>query len=239
MLSFLVAAAATGAVVLAGSNRARADLLIALAEDAGAFVVVVTSSSPGQTPNAVSFNGAFMDFSVDVDTSSSNFPPGSQLGVDLETTTNTTLGAAGGTHTLHVLAEIVPSGSTTISPLASIPVPTAGTLAVDSQLATTGSPVFFTPGSGVSFTSTVNGTSFGPIALTTTPASIDKGFTDGSSPYTLANTTDIKLIGAGAEVGSTGTTTVTATPEPATIAMALSGLPVLGLLWARSRRRRA
>jgi hypothetical protein len=239
MLSFLVAAAATGALVLGGSNRARADLLVALAEDAGAFMVVATSSSAGNTPNAVSFNGAFMDFSVDIDTTSSNFPPGAQTGVDLETTTNTTLGAGGGTHTLHVLAEIVPSGSTTISPLASIPLPAGGTLAVDSQLATTGSPVLFTPGSNVSFTSTVNGTAFGPIMLTTVPDSIDKKFTDGSSPYTLTNLTDVKLVGAGAEVGSTGTTTVTATPEPATIALALSGLPVLGLLCARSRRRRA
>jgi len=55
------------------------------------------------------------------------------------------------------------------------------------------------------------------------------------------NTTFIKLaassgLGQTSTAGVTGTILATAVPEPGSVAMALSGLPVLGLVWLRRRK---
>jgi hypothetical protein len=56
-----------------------------------------------------------------------------------------------------------------------------------------------------------------------------------SAPYSITQTETVTL-GGGAELQITNQTQIVATPEPATIAMALAALPLLGLgAWNRRR----
>lgn len=57
-----------------------------------------------------------------------------------------------------------------------------------------------------------------------------------TAPFSMTQTYALTL-GAGAQIGWQANTTLSAVPEPAPIALALTGLPVLGLLWARRRPR--
>jgi hypothetical protein len=59
-----------------------------------------------------------------------------------------------------------------------------------------------------------------------------------TNPYTVVQTLAINLL-PGQLATFTVTTEVVAVPEPATSALALTGLPLIGLVWARLRRRRA
>jgi len=98
----------------------------------------------------------------------------------------------------------------------------------------------------VSFYSTVNGVNV-PVTAPLVPLSLSApGFTSatatvlaGASPVPVSNTLVISGLGAGLTDSITATTTLAA-PEPATLAMVFSVLPVFGLAaWRRGREKSA
>jgi hypothetical protein len=86
-----------------------------------------------------------------------------------------------------------------------------------------------TPTSSVTSPGGTTGSTAGPTTLTT--------FTNPGT-YSLNAVMTIFLQSTTAHVDSTGAGVTSAVPEPASTALALTGLPVLGLLWARRRRQR-
>jgi len=68
-----------------------------------------------------------------------------------------------------------------------------------------------------------------------TGASGDQTISSLLTPYQLTLFTNLSLGADTALSGNTSNVTLTSVPEPAAIAMAVSGLPVLGLFWVRRR----
>jgi hypothetical protein len=98
-------------------------------------------------------------------------------------------------------------------------------------------------GQAISFSSTVGGA---PAAPTLSPAITSAGGYSATglqgiaagvpAPFSVLQSFTITL-NPGTLLQVTGSTSLTSVPEPASVAMALTGLPIIGLLWARRRRR--
>jgi len=83
-----------------------------------------------------------------------------------------------------------------------------------------------------SFTITSTGGTTGSLAGNGTPTTFTR-----SGNYALSNITTIHLNELNSTVNTTGVTVAAAVPEPASLALAFAGVPVLGLLWTRRRQR--
>ncbi len=112
----------------------------------------------------------------------------------------------------------------------------AGPVNVTTALTT----LLLTSGGSVSEATLVNGTQVGSTLMLSSLATATGGGTATvGTPFTLSNVTTITL-GAGGMVLSTGASTVSGAavvPEPATLAMVFSVLPLLGLGAWRNRRK--
>lgn len=227
-----IATIAAGAVLWGAPDRARAGILIT-ASEAGAGPAV-SSNTPGN--GGVLFSAVIGNYNIQIDVGTTNFPGGS-VGV-LTTTTNTasvTPVAGLALAPLVVTVTVVDDGTTTPSLFTSPP----GTmLLLTNTIRATG----VSPAGTVDFTSTSNGTTT-PVATTVIPSPspvTTTAMVTGLPGYTLSNTTVLNLNFGDLNVGTTGTSVISAVvPEPSTIAAALSGLPVLALgYWMRRRRTR-
>jgi uncharacterized protein (TIGR03382 family) len=75
----------------------------------------------------------------------------------------------------------------------------------------------------------------GPFSGASFAQTLGTTFPTVPNPYSMTLTTTVALVAGAASQSSDGHI-LSAAPEPGTVALALSGLPVLGLLWARRRR---
>jgi len=226
-----------GAAILGSNQSANATLVVTIQETAGpgshAAINVPVMTIGGQF--VATFTGSVGAFVLESLTVTSNSPTGFGQAMlqDISLSTrNTTQQSA--------TLVITVSDNTFTFPGAP-----NSTLMLDSNLASSsvvggrvgGNPV---TGSGT-FVSTLDGTSTNPLTLnaagqidTSTPATRGPG-----ASYTLSNSLTVVLGGSG--TGQfTGTTTASVVPEPATIATVIAGLPVLGLMaWRRRRKTQA
>jgi len=215
----LLGLVATGAL-LANPSPARAAFTLTLQQ--GASVVSVTDNGAGDTNpliGLIGFNTAVGNIDATGSVASSNSTDGvdpAQLGiVQLAANTDT-----GGT----LIVTLQDTGFTA---------PSAGPASMTSQLSTTQLPL----GTTITLTSFLNAMTGTPLTLLTTGGTTGTDVVNiGGTPYTLGNVTTFTLEGRAALL-FTGNTTVTAAPEPATVAMAATALPILGLGWWRRRRR--
>jgi hypothetical protein len=235
--------------LLGGAGAARADITLFLSQDGASFFQVATSTGP-----AAAFVGSFGDFSVNVDTASTNFT-GTAASGTLNTTTNTTLSTTAiGSHTLRVLAAATAPGTAGLT-LGSFTLPAGVLLALESNVGPGGSELLRPGGAAVSFVSTVNATgnvvtgATPAVGISTTPATVDANGAVGSpivlfpritnDGYTLFNHTTITLTLAGSTVTTAGSSTVTAVPEASSVVMSgIMALMGLGYGW-RTRTRAA
>jgi len=217
-VAFLAVLAA--AALVASPPSARAAFTLTLQE--GANVVNVTdggSNDISTGPNGIIiFAGQVGDFQIQLNVGTSN-AAGNVSPAQL-TILNTTINSpTGGTLTV----TLTDTGF-------NVPKSDVG---VQTQLSTTQVPTGVT----VSSKSVINGTNYAPVSLSTVGGDKATAYlTINSAPFTLSNVTTFTLSGAGT-VQFTGLTAVT--PEPSTIAMALTALPLFGLgRWVRRRRGR-
>jgi len=240
----MAAGLAVGAI-LAGAQGARADLRISLSEDGGAFVVVRTSNDPGQLPKLVGYTGTFGDFDVNFHTTLTNFPPGNGGSIGTFLNTNTTAQLADSvapdeTHTLVVMVEVIDNtANDATSPLSDISIPNTDPLVLNTQFARTGGT---TTNSTVTYATLLDGISYGASGTGSTGPNggfpgQNQNIPHPGATFTLASLTTLTITGGGSDAATTGRSTVLASPEPSTIAMALAGLPVLAV--AAFRRRKA
>jgi len=208
---FALAAALVGGLAVGAATPAHAMVTLTLHETGFADVVVTGAT-------AASFSGTFGDFVLTLDTgTSAGSTPGEAL---LLTTTNSVRNTATGPKTLTV--DVVQNSYTT---------PFATTMVLDSSLSSTQ----ITAGGSLAFTSSLNAT-LSPTVMLTAPGFVAAASTlvaVAGTPYSLDNTTVITLD-TGGSANSTGTTSATA-PEPSTIVLALTALPLLGY-WVRRRK---
>jgi len=239
----LLAIVAIAAVAML-SSTARADVLIEASVDGGAFVSLASNGSD-PTPGALAvFSGTVPGgvFSVSLLATSggeSSPPPEAHQGTSKLTVTQ----LVGGSHTIRIITSVnnytLPAGLATASSseTGTVGSATNGSLTYNAYQSNTnalglgGETTLIASGTATANT-TAGGTSTlspginGSTGLTTVPL------------YSLTMDELITLNGLGQSLNSVGNTSVvTAVPEPATIALALAGLPLLvGGAWLRRRR---
>jgi len=212
-----------------GSNRAEAALRLTLNSGAAPTQQFFSAT------NALLASTAIDGYTVVLDTVLTNFP-GATAGGTLTTTTS--FSTDGGTISdLIVLAEVVVSPDAA-SGLATFTKPAGTTLNLVTDV--TGVPGNSTSGT-VTGRSTANGTNIdaGPISIPGIVETANAGTFAGPLGYTLTNLTTISGVNQNADsVAVTLSSKVTATPEPATLVVAFTGLPLLGIgAWLRNRRK--
>ncbi len=70
---------------------------------------------------------------------------------------------------------------------------------------------------------------------TTTPSTMSSGFKPTGATFSITSDSTFNLAAGGSAQFASGDSVVS-TPEPSTMALALTGLPVAGVLWARRRK---
>jgi hypothetical protein len=224
-------------LVLGLAAPSRAGILVTMTDtNSITGLVASTTFTDAGTPGVATFAGSsFGNFVVESLSVTANYDgsvmpnTGTALVQDIDFSTHST--AIAGVDTLSISAKTSPY---------SIP---------------GGSPVLLQSGQTSAFLSVGATSTFvsslisGPDTTTTAPAIITgAGFVLQTAasppilapnhfpPFELDNTLTITM--AGGETGNINATTTAAVPEPATMVMLLSGLPLMGLgYWARRRRR--
>lgn len=249
---FLILAIAALMVVLVVPHRADAALRLTVSE--GALTDVFYASSNTSLGTETFTIG---DYTAQIQSVVTNFPGGAAAAVSQ--TVN--IGSISATPAANLISQvdvvanagapIDPAGPTGLAPLTGTALTTVTGLGLSSWTAPTGSPLILTSDTGAAHNATVssgttqntaifNGTNYvsGVLTLTAATDQFLAYTVSPGAPYTLSNSVDLSGVNASAiAVNYTGTSSLIATPEPGTIAMALTGLPILGLLWARRRRR--
>jgi hypothetical protein len=216
-----LAIAAVVVAALGASNRAEAGLRLSIN---GA--VVATSAT-----DALVFSGTVDGYTVVLNSVLTNFLTNAGTGLGTLVTSTSYSTGAGPISDLTVLAEVI-NGSANNSPLGVFTSPT-GPAFLFTNVTGNGSS------GNVTGTSTSNGVNVavGPVAIQNLVETVNQGITNATGGYTLTNTTVI--TGVAPNMSSQNVvvrSTVTAVPEPATVAMALSALPLLGLGVLRRRK---
>jgi len=214
----LLGLVAAGAL-LANPSPAHAAFTLTL-QETGFGPITITDNGAGDVSGAsgvITFSGAFGDFFVQVSTGSSNSAGGTEP-AQLTINSLSITGASSSALTI----TLTDTGFTA---------PTTSQVELRSQLSTTQLPL----GTTVTFTSSLNGSAGTPLTLTTVGGTTGLDIKAlGGTPFTLSNVTTFNLTAAGT-VQATGITTATS-PEPATVAMVATALPILGLGYWRRRR---
>jgi len=250
----LLALATLTTVSLLGTPQsARATLSIFLQEGSGNIVQVATTATDF---SSVSFTGNFGptgivgpgmgDFHVAIQGGSSD--NGATLS-DLLSSTTSVQNISGATATLHLWVSQTNYSLPTGTPLevesglsaTKGPTTTLTQTGIFQAYADSGNHLLSTGASGgAAITNFTNGAQ---TAIATANTS-DTGSAFGSfartvnSPYSLTSVANLQLS-AGGTANYSDHVNVTGVPEPATTALVLAGLPVLGLVLARRRRQRA
>jgi len=219
---FALLAVLAGAALMASPPSAHAAFTLTLHE-AGFADQTITDNGAGDLSNTTSgvitFAGAFGTFDIQISVGTSNSAAGVQPAQ--LTINNTSITSTGGSGTLSV--TLTDTGFTA---------PGTGSALLDTQLSTTQLPL----GTTVTSHSVLNGTAGGNVQLTTVGGSLREDVaTIGTNPYTLSNITTFSLAGNGT-LQFTGITTVTAVPEPGTMAMTFSAISLFGLGYWRRRK---
>jgi len=229
--SVLLTAALAVAAMLGAPGLARADLEIALQEDAGARTVVAT----GASFTTAAFNGVFGDFTVSIlGGASHNAATLSDL---LGSTTNIA-NNSGATHTLKIF--ITQDGYT---------LPVGPQLKVESGLAITSNIAGVTLTNIFQAFADKNNNLFGTSDFTNGPqtaiangSTADTGsangvFTRNATPYSVTSVSSFQVTG-GSSTNFSNHVNLTAAgvPAPAGLVLAASGVPVLALGWLRRRK---
>jgi hypothetical protein len=226
-----LAIAAVVVAALGSSNQAEAALRLTLTSGGTTQQFYSTAA----TPNAVSATTSIDGYTLVIATALTNFIGSAGQGIGTLVTSTSYSTGAGPISDLTILAEVVagtdvPTGSTALGVFTNV----------------TGPAFLFTNVTGngaagnVTGTSTSNGVNVvvGPLPIPTLTETVNQGIFNATGGYTLTNTT--VLTGVAANLTSQGVqvrSTVTAVPEPATVAMALSALPLMGLVALRRRRK--
>jgi hypothetical protein len=225
----LLGLVAAGAL-LANPSPAHAVFTLSLTD--GTTTKTATDGGAGDLDNTLNgqivFSGVVGNFETNLTTSISNSASGvAPAQITINDATVDTLSPTGGTLT------ITTSDTGFTAP--------TGQAVLTSQLSNTQ----ILAGTGTASTNTITFQSFlngaGGPTITETGVSGLVGASSnvfiGATPFELSNVTTINFTTAGT-VQITGITTAT-TPEPATVAMVITALPVLGLGYLRRRRAQA
>jgi hypothetical protein len=237
--SLWMAATLAGAVTLGMSAPARASIQLRITE-VGVPGATVTVTNPVNT-GPVNFTGPLGDFTINVAFGSSN-SPGGVIGF-VQQGTNSIVNNSGATHEL--LIDVSAQGFT--SPTSPPPVGVLdsfaativtgtvtgtfkGTADATNALFGTG---YTNAGLNLSFTAT------GPANSVAANGVASTGFSPAGATYSLSSFADLNLTGGAILTGHLGNeVTFPAVPEPASLAMAFSGLGLLGGAgWMRRRSR--
>ena len=207
MTRFLVAVA----LVLATTGLSRADWVLTASEDGGTFSAVTNGTFT--TLTGTSFTGTFHDFAFNVNLVDNQSANGALLSLQSVTANNDGTTA----HSLDL--RLVDSNFTQ-------PGGTGNNMNLVSNIASN-----LIQGTGtLSFQTLVNGVALTPLqTLVTIPGSNSQtaNFTRGAS-FSLQNDTMFNSLSAGGQIQETGSSNVTAVPEPASIGLAMGGLGILG-----------
>jgi hypothetical protein len=237
--NFAILAGLAIVATLVTGSIARADIIVTFQEDSGLVTTQTVALGSPLTPGGTFFNPGgpaqvFGDFSIaGVSLTEAQTSPKSEILSATVSVTNNGLAS----HTL--TATVQATGFT-------LPTAPPGIL-VSEHI---GGTAPTTPGGGagnlLSFSSQVDTQS--PASTLSPDITTGLGFAqDGTQTiatgvpsvppfYSILQSFSITL-NPGANLQVTGRTDLTAVPEPASVAMALTGLPIIGLLWALRRRR--
>jgi len=221
------------ATLVGAPQSVRADLVIQVAENGGAFVTVAsTAGSPtaplGVTAAAISFDTAHYH----IDVISGKEQQLTNLSELLSSTTSITRTVNGSVVTLNL--KITGDGFTLPLPPVTVLSHVGGTVAVEAAPG----------GDTLAYHSIVGGNDVGaqnPDVSGVGSFANDKSalLNAGSytSPFSLVETFDINLKKVGDTLNYSSSTTLSAVPAPAGVVLALSALPCLGLgAWVRRRK---
>jgi hypothetical protein len=223
-----------GLALLGLPSPSRADLVIEIAEDGGALTTVASAmGAPTSNLLAGALSASTAHYSIvflsgqALQTGSPDF---SEL---LSSTTSITGKTAGGTnasdHTLHIVVTATGYTAPTTPPAIMALSHIGGTVAIGGAA------------NLLTFESVVGGTGLGSQtpSITTTGSYNDDNpmlINSLSAPFSIVQTFDI-VLNSGSQINYSSSTTLSAVPEPATMAMAVAALPLAGIgLWLRRRR---
>jgi len=237
-----ILAALAGIVALGATTAAHADLIITAAEDGGtATTLVDVVGTPGPFPGLNgSFSGTIGDFQITIQGGFATTNAAgalSQLLSSAVALTNT----SGANHTL----DLTVAGTGYTSPTAPPALKFSSSIGGTTVTGGAGNVLAFNAYVDPTNTPTTAGAFSNGLQTTPITEGSNTGWNTGqadsvisslASPYAMLHTVDFSLDG-GASLGYQASQSLTAVPEPGTVAMALTGLPILGLLWARRRRR--
>jgi len=247
---FLAAAALLAGMAISGATPARAALILTITQDGNGsetasydtttHMITSTSSTgtavgtfsssfnPITGENTLAFNGTVGNVFFDLSVASTTNTPGSANMAMLNLGSNTISNL---NPTVSQLFSIVSSASGYTQPTGNAigNISNSGTLTSGSIAGSfTGAADGWMP---AALTISASGAAVS-LANNPPPASISI-----SSPYTISETLSGTLGASSTTAGLSGTVTITNTPEPSTVAAALSGLAVVGLASVRRKRR--
>jgi hypothetical protein len=223
--------------ILGMPAQARASFVLTLQADAGPTTTVTVGADAGPA----TFTGTIGTFSIFIAFGSSTSPGGPTNSITQEGTI-AIVNTGGGTHTLHINA----SSQGFTSPNSPPPL-----LVVDTISGTLVSGTLSADFQGfVDATNTLFGKGFAAPLLTIpsmTGSSLSfkadggpvPGFSPNGATYSMSVFENLTLSGGGSLTLTGGNVQTVATPEPATMVLALSALPFLGVVWSRRRRKQA
>jgi len=251
----LAGAVALMAALTFSPSQARAGYAVRVYDDnvlQGGIGVLVSG-------NSLIFTGTTTHFSITNGSGTSNnpgTPGGSNLALSSNEQVNSTFGSTGGTHTIRIeLSQdtwTAPTGTPLFlsssaggsfdylagtNPLATQAVTSTYQGFLDNTNTLFGKPV---AGSTPLQTASASRTSPGTSSLVFSPGTSVNPTTPGGTPFSMTDVLSFTFAldaGSGQTTANVSASTVASVPEPASVVVALTGLPVLALgFWVRRRR---
>jgi hypothetical protein len=221
-------AALAGAAVLLSGSASRADFELKLSDSEGHSLTLIDTGGTG----VIQFNGVLGAFNILLNTTAVSYPAsGSPDNPNMDVNFVAVKSTGTAADTLTILASDtgftpVPSGGWNVSFGGTVINPSSNVTyqAFANSSDNVGAP-FDTSGNASDLLTVSTGSTGGFSSISTNPLV--------SAPYSLTQQVIINA-GAGFDVES-GDATITAAPEPATVAMLFAGIPVLGFGWLGRR----